>query len=212
MRNSRRLATSAGLAAILAAMGCSASVDETPDGVDPTPENGADLPVAVSTYFAPSGYMGDTMGIVADAASPECKPRPEGAEGDCYRFTYTPGPQKWAGVYWQHPANNWGAAEGQRIEPGATTVKFYAAGSVGGEILKVTVGGIKDVTLPYADTVKAMGEFTLTTEMTQYTIDISGQTYESVIGGFSWSTNIPQDADPTTAAPIVFFLDDLIWE
>jgi hypothetical protein len=204
------MATWAGLAAILSAMGCEASVDEIPDGTDPN--GNASLPVLISTYFAPSGYMGDTTGIVADVAGSECAPRPDGAAGDCYRFTYTPGSQLWAGVYWQHPANNWGAAEGQRIEPGATAVKFYAAGAAGGEKLKITVGGIHDVTLPYSDSVKAMTEITLTTEMTQYSVDISGQTYESVLGAFSWSTNVPEGTDPTTAPPIVFFLDDLTWE
>jgi hypothetical protein len=211
MLTMRRLATSAGLAAIFAAAGCSASVDENPDGLDPTPENGADPPFAVSAFYAPSGYMGDATGIVGDVAE-NCAPRPEGARGDCYRFTYTPGPQAWAGVYWQHPANNWGAAEGQRIAPGATEVTFYAAGEAGGETLKITVGGIKDVTLPYSDTIKAMTEITLTTEMTQYTVDLSAMTYDAVIGGFSWTTNLPQGTDPTTAAPIVFFLDDIAWE
>jgi hypothetical protein len=216
LRSVRVGSTAAPLLALLASTAlaaCSAGVDDTPDGVDPTPEDGVNPPFVVSTYYAPSGFMGDGsdgVSLVADTAG--CAPRPSGAEGDCYRFTYTPNSKLWAGVYWQFPANNWGAAEGKQIAPGATQVSFYAASAGGGETLKVTVGGIHDVTLQYSDTLKAAGEFPLTTTMTKYTVPLNGQTYDRVIGGFSWVVALPQGSDATTAKPVVVYLDNIMWE
>ena len=216
MLDLRRLAPIGSIAALFASTllaACSAGVDETPEGVDPTPEDGLDAPFVVSTYFAPSGFMGDGSdgaSLVADTAG--CAPRPDGAQGDCYRFTYTAAKQLWAGVYWQFPANNWGAMEGKKIKPGAKQVSFYAAGGEGGEVLKVAVGGIHDVTLPYSDTMKVPGQFTLTKEMTKYTVSLDGQTYDKVIGGFSWVVNYPEGSDPAKVKPIVVFVDDLKWE
>ncbi|HVK77319.1 MAG TPA: hypothetical protein VM734_28630 [Kofleriaceae bacterium] len=197
-------------AALLA--GCAATVDDMPDGVGP-PEP----PFAVSSFFAPSGYMGDgadpsgTALISADDPA-QCAPRPSGARGDCYKFTYNAGPQLWAGVYWQFPPNNWGSVEGKALGAGASKVAFYAASERGGETLKITIGGIKDVTLPYSDDLKAEGSVTLTTTMTRYTVDLAGRTYDKVIGGFSWAANHPEGTDPATAPPIVVFLDDVVWE
>jgi len=192
----------------LFAAACAASPSDDPD-VPGLPEP----PFAVSAYFAPSGFMGDGAdGVSLLAETESCAPRPDGARGDCYRFTYTPATQLWAGVYWQFPANNWGNAEGKQIKPGATQVAFYASSAAGGEKLDVTIGGIHDLMLPYQDSISVKGSFTLTTEMTRYTVDLSATPYDRVIGGFSWATSYPEGTDPTTAAPIVLYLDDVVWE
>jgi hypothetical protein len=189
------------------AAGCAAGADTDVPGIEPP-----QLPLAVSSVFAPSGYMGDGAGGTAVVADTSCAERPSGARGDCYRFTYDAGAMLWAGVYWQFPANNWGAAEGKAIPPGATNVSFYAAGEQGGEMLTIKIGGIKDAMLPFGDTFSAQTKVTLTTAMTKYTVDLAGQSYDKVIGGFSWATAYPEGTNPETAAPIVFFLDDLVWE
>jgi len=192
------------------AAACAAS-PETPDDLPGTPEP----PFAVSAYFAPSGFMGDGsdgVSLIADVDPDTCASRPDGARGDCYRFTYTPSTQLWAGVYWQFPPNNWGAQEGKQIEPGATKVAFYASSATGGETLKVTIGGIRDITLPFSDSIKAEGSFTLTTEMQRFEVDLGGAAYDRVIGGFSWTTSYPEGTNPSTAAPTVVFLDDVVWE
>ncbi len=195
------------ISAVVATAACAAKVDQSlPDAAPPT------LPLAISSVFAPSGYMGDGTSGTAVVADTTCAPRPPGARGDCYHFTYTAGPMLWSGVYWQFPANNWGAAEGNAIPPGAARVAFYAAGKTGGEVLKIKVGGIRDAMLPYSDSISAEAAVTLTTTMTRYTVELGGKTYDKVIGGFSWATNYPEGTDPTTAAPIAFYLDDLVWE
>jgi hypothetical protein len=190
--------------------GCAASLDDDPDGIGPPVP-----PFAVSSYFAPSGYMGDgATGTALDGATDAaaCAPRPPDARGDCYRFTYQAAEQLWAGVYWQFPPNNWGAAEGKALGPGATRVVFHAAGGAGGETLTVTIGGIRDITLPYSDSLHVEETFTLTSQLTRYEVSLAGQTYDRVIGGFSWATAHPAGTDPANAPPIVIYLDDVAWE
>jgi hypothetical protein len=74
-------------------------------------------PFLVSNFFTPSGLMGDgaTPGRVWVDINDHCKPRPAGAQGDCYRFTYIPGDVHWAGAYWVYPANNWGTTRGRPV-------------------------------------------------------------------------------------------------
>lgn len=170
------------------------------------------LPLTVSDYFFPSGFMGDgqisSTAIVVSSSACQ-RPRPAGAVGDCYRATFTPGALGWAGVYWQYPENNWGASPGKRVEAGASRVTFYAAGAVGGEALQLLVGGESNAKLPYQDSFKVMSAITLTRTLTQYQVDISGRNYDSgVLGAFGWTLVAPTGAK----APIVFFLDSIRWE
>jgi hypothetical protein len=170
------------------------------------------LPVTISDYFLPGGYMGDgelsPNAIMVETTT--CRqPRPSRAAGDCYRFTYTPGSRAWGGVYWQYPEKNWGANPGKQIETGATKVTFYAAGTTGRETIDFIAGGENDTHLPYRDSFKALKTITLTTMLTQYQIDISTTTYDSgVLGAFAWSLGVP----PGSTTPIVFYLDAIRWE
>jgi hypothetical protein len=203
-----------GLIALSTAIaGCGADKLTTP--ITTTPDSGApaatSLPLTVSDFFAPSGYMGDgaTPGAVT-VDTTACKmPRPTGAVGDCYAVTYTPGSLAWAGVYWQYPANNWGAAPGKQIEAGATKVSFFAAGKTGGEVVQFLSGGENDGTLPYHDAFKVMQTVTLTTTLSPVTIDLTGHAYDTgVLGAFAWLVTAPAGS----TAPIAFYLDAITWE
>ena len=173
----------------------------------------AALPFAVDQYYSASGFMGDgaTAGlIVLDNTCQD--PRPAGALGQCYRFSYRQGAAHWGGVYWQYPANNWGATPGKRIAQGATRIRFYAAGAVGGEPVSFIVFGVGDAMATYRDPPVVTLTPTLTTTMTAYEINISGQTYDAVIGGFGWvsppaGVTLPADA----GAPIVVYIDGIEW-
>lgn len=170
------------------------------------------LPLTISDYFIPGGYMGDgetsPTAIVVNTTA--CKqPRPAGATGDCYRVTFTPGSKGWAGVYWQYPLKNWGANPGKKVEAGATKVTFYAAGAAGGEPLQFIAGGVNDPTLPYHDSFKVATLATLTTALAPYQIDLSGHAYDSgVLGAFAWTVAAPTGS----ATPIQFYLDSIRWE
>jgi hypothetical protein len=113
---------------------------------------------ALSDYYTPSGYMGDgaNFGSLVGQTNAGCKPRPAGARGNCYVFTYYPNhtdSEPWAGVFWVFPANNWGSSYGHAIDSTRfKQVRFYAAiegptpYTVGGSVpnLKLIAGTIND--------------------------------------------------------------------
>lgn len=188
-----------------------------------------DGPFAVSDFFSPSGDMGDgaVAGPLTTDINENCKERPAGARGDCYRFTYVPSTQLWAGVYWQYPSNNWGTQAGwplgQRVTdmgtlPVFTSVKFQVASNVAADDLgnalqaQFIVGGINGG-FQHSDAFKfSVFRTDVSTSWQQITIDISGIPFESVIGAFCWVTSYPMNTDPATAAPHVVYLDDIVWE
>jgi hypothetical protein len=120
-------------------------------------------------------------------------------------ITYTPAPggQGWAGVYWQHPDNNWGDQPGGLDLRGLTALTFYARGEHGGEKLRFLTGGI---TGPHGDTLtKRSIHATLTTTWQRYAIDLRGADLSRVVGPFGWTAS--QTNNPTGAS---FYLDDII--
>ncbi|HEY2515179.1 MAG TPA: hypothetical protein VGI39_30140 [Polyangiaceae bacterium] len=181
---------------------------------------GVALPFYVSDEFIPAGFMGDSTAsmnaITVGHDVTACKlPRQSGVGGDCYKVTWAPslpdGGAAWAGVYWQSPANNWGAHPGKAITAGATKVSFYAAGAVGGETLQLCSGGINtnaaSATLPYGDTFSVkQPAITLTTDWTQYELSLAGTSYTDVLGAFCWV------ASTNSTESITFYIDDLKWE
>jgi hypothetical protein len=174
------------------------------------------VPFYVSDQFVASGFMGDYTGLTLSQDPTKCKtPRETGAQGFCYTATWVPkvgdAGSDWSGVYWQSPANNWGAKPGKPIASGATKVTFYAAGAIGGEILTVSVGGINangaSASLPYGDsfTVK-QPPVTLTTAWTQYSVSLVGTTYTTVLGGFCMVLTATADTSET------IYIDDVEWQ
>lgn len=156
-------------------------------------------------HFVPSGYMGDYSDIKYDGRSKE-----DPYLGDaCIKVTYnnkaTQG-SRWAGFYWQNPANNWGTVDGGFDLSKATKVTFWARGANGGErIEEFKIGGIMG---EYSDSDIAMiGPVLLNKEWTQYEIDLKGKDLSYIIGGFAWATNL--DVNPDGA---VFYLDEIKYE
>jgi len=177
------------------------------------------IPFVVDSYFVATGYMGDGVrpGVIT-VQTAGCLPRPAGARGHCYKVTYKPQPPAvagqpaWAGVYWLAPQDNWGQRPGRKIQPGATTVTFYAAGQTGTESVTFRAGGVQDALQPYQDTFRIEQTETLSNMLTPYSLDLVGQTYDQVIGGFAWiiTTNDAATWD-AGAPPIVFYIDDIEW-
>ena len=198
----------------------------------------------VSDYFTPSGDMGDGefAGNLITTFNENCKERPAGAGGDCYRFDYHPSTRLWAGVYWVFPSNSWGAYPGRSVIGtvdlgnglrGYNSVTFSAAtdqatldANPNGFYVNFIAGGISGEAavppLPYSDqTCDATGNCTpfkasygntLTTDWQPFTIDLSNTPLTSVIGAFCWVSNYPNGTDPTTAKPQTIFIDNIIWE
>jgi hypothetical protein len=184
-------------------------------------EGPLELPFLLSDEFAPSGYMGDSetdfTAVHMSKDATDCKsPRSADAAGDCYTVDWKPimlpnQTSAWVGVYWQYPANNWGAKTGRSIASGAQTVSFYAAGAKGGEVLKFQVGGMNtlpggDPALTNKDSFTATADVTLTTEWARYEVPLKDANYDSVIGGFAWTATVSSDAE------VKFYVDDVRWQ
>jgi len=196
--------------------GCTFFLDEIKYEADPTIKPEAkkqeSMPFYVyadrstlANHFIPSGWMGDYGDLRYDGA---CKEDPYLGDS-CIKITYsgkTSQGARWAGIYWQNPANNWGNVDLGYDLSKATKLTFWARGEKGGErIEEFKVGGIMG---EFSDSDSAsIGPVILNKDWTQYTIDLRGKDMSYIIGGFCWTTNI--DTNPEGA---VFYLDEIKYE
>jgi hypothetical protein len=188
------------------------------------------LPLVIDQFFAPSGYMADarngnaTMTPLTEMGDTTCggKRDAAGARGFCHIVSFTTfgtSPElTWGGVYWQYPGNNWGEQPGLIVEAGATKIRFKARGEKGGEKVGFFAGGLGLDGQSHMPKAASYDGFwisgdgpntkTLTTEWTEYEVDLTGKTYDKgVIGGFGWG--VGQDGN---TLPITFYVDDIAWE
>jgi hypothetical protein len=158
--------------------------------------------------FTPSGYMPDGDCIKMDEGwNQQCQ---EGKT--CIKASYDAAcslqRQRWGGVYWLNPPDNWGDRKGGYNLNGASKLVFWARGEKGGEqISEFKVGGVgTNKTYPDSDTI-SIGPVILPQEWREYEIDLRGRDLSYLSGGFAWVTNA--DSNPEGA---VFFLDDIHFE
>ena len=158
--------------------------------------------------YIPSGYMPTGECIkMEDAWSQDCH---EGKS--CIKVTYdtvcSAKSRQWAGVYWLHPADNWGTVKGGYNLTGAKKLVFWAKGEKGAEqIAEFKVGGVgTNNAYPDSD-FASIGPVILLQQWRQYTIDLRGKDLSSISGGFSWIANV--DNNPNSC---VFFIDDIHFE
>jgi hypothetical protein len=155
------------------------------------------------------------------------KARSAGARGNCFVFDYVPGPQLFAGVYFQYPANNWGAKEGLPVHSDKfSKVSFkYAVSDNNQTMLSFEIGGIglpmhtdADIALGITNSDQFMMRDTAQTatgDWTSFSLTIPmGQlpSVTNIIGAFAWWANYPMGADYTTLPPTTVYIDDLVYE
>ncbi|QAT16888.1 hypothetical protein BU251_03645 [Candidatus Velamenicoccus archaeovorus] len=166
----------------------------------------SDKGAANSNFFIPSGWMGDYADLTLDNGWSD-----DVYAGDtCIKISYSnraSSGARWAGIYWQNPANNWGSKENAGVDlRGVSRLTFWARGERGGErIEEFKMGGISG---PYPDSDTAgIGPVVLTPEWKQYSIDLRGKDLSHIIGGFAWSANL--DGNPKGCT---FYLDEIRYE
>ena len=156
--------------------------------------------------YIPSGFMPDGKCVaIDDAWQKDCQ---EGRscikaefDRDCATFHMV-----WAGVYWLHPANNWGDDKGGYDLTGAQKLTFWARGEKGGEVLVFKMGGV-GVGRQYPDSdVVATDPITLTQDWKEYSIDLKGKNMSHITGGFSWIGNAKDNPQKAT-----FYLDNIYY-
>ena len=160
-------------------------------------------PRPISADFNPSGWMGDAKERERYLSAIPSNVEIDGETKDAICFKYSLGNKGWAGVYWQHPQNNWGDAPGINLS-GAREIVFFARGINGGESIEFMSGGIRD--RKYVDSYRAStGKIPLRKEWTSYTINLVDKDLTNVIGGFGWSAPGRRDA------PLEFCIADINW-
>ncbi|MFC1755579.1 hypothetical protein ACFL96_19675 [Thermoproteota archaeon] len=160
---------------------------------------------AITNRYIPSGWMGDNSDIRLHVGSTE----DPYFGSTCIKIEYlnqVSQGARWAGMFWQHPAHNWGSRDGGLDLSKATKLTFWARGNKGGEVIEeFKVGGIMG---EYSDSDSAgIGPVKLTKEWKQYTIDLTGKDLSYILGGFCWSASL--DVNPEGAT---FFLDEVRYE
>jgi hypothetical protein len=75
-----------------------------------------------NNHYAPSGWMGDVANLDFDSSYTQDTQKGR----TCLKIKYVPeGIKQWAGVYWQHPVNNWGDKNGGYNITGAKKLTFW---------------------------------------------------------------------------------------
>jgi len=157
-------------------------------------------------HFVPSGFMpkGNCLKLEDDWTQ-NCY-----SDETCLRVEYdvacSKEDQKWAGIYWLNPANNWGSRKGGFDLTGATRLTFRARGEKGGEVIEeFLMGGISG---DYPDSDSAsIGPVILTNHWKDYSIDLRGKDLSYISGGFAWTSNVKSNPENC-----IFYLDDIRFE
>jgi hypothetical protein len=157
-------------------------------------------------HFVPSGFMPNGKCLTFEEDWKEGCYDGQTCIKIVYDVACSKADQKWVGIYWLNPANNWGAQKGGFNLSGARELSFWAKGEKGGErIEEFKMGGVGG-DFPDTDTA-VIGPVILTSEWRKYTIDLRGKDLSYISGGFSWSTNA--DVNPDGCS---YYLDNIQYQ
>ncbi len=132
-----------------------------------------------SMPWVPTGFMGNTDALSLDGANTE-----NPAMGDAAIKIRYEGRYNWAGVAWQHPANNWGDMDGGFNLEGAQALEFLMRGADGGEKVSFGVGLLgKDRDFPDSSTTE-IKDVVLTDQWQRYVVPLEGKDLSSIKTGF----------------------------
>ncbi|MDA1137752.1 MAG: hypothetical protein O3B01_04145 [Planctomycetota bacterium] len=147
--------------------------------------------------YVPSGHMGNTGGIRMDS---NCTQNPHSGK-TCIEVSYS-AEDKWAGVVWQSPAEDWGKLPGGLNLTGATHLEFWARGEQGGESVTFEFGILgNDAKFPDSGTGK-LEKVELKKDWTQYRLNLKGLDLSCIKTGFAWVLAGQDRA-------LKFFMDDV---
>lgn len=157
-------------------------------------------------HYIPSGWMGDFGDLKFNQGWKE----KTGAGETCIQVKYSAERKQnagWSGIYWQHPANNWGDKKGGINLAGFLKISFLARGEKGGELIdKFMIGGITGQAEEGDSDEAATDAIELTKQWKQYSIDLTGRNLSHMIGGFGFAMN--GDSNPNGAT---FYLDEIVY-
>ena len=125
----------------------------------------------------------------------------------CIKVQYSPrGSNRWAGIYWQQPSNNWGDKKGGYNLSKAEYLTFWMKGEKGGEkIAEVKIGGFKGQFPDSAEAVKK--KIVLTKDWKLYWMDLRKKDMSYIAGGFAFVVNKADNPDGC-----IFYIDEVRYE
>ncbi|MEL7298194.1 MAG: glycoside hydrolase family 2 TIM barrel-domain containing protein [Pseudomonadota bacterium] len=126
--------------------------------------------------WVPSGWMGETDALtLADSSAAY-----DGDRAMQIRFTG----RAWAGIAWQHPANDWGTQPGGFDLTGAKRLELWARGEYGGEQVTFGVGLLED-DVAYPDSGKRQTKsIELSDQWQRYEVSLRGLDLSRIKTGF----------------------------
>ena len=141
------------------------------------------LPVYIDSLdnmpWVPTGFMGNAGALTLDGANTD-----NPAMGDAAIKIRYKGRYDWAGVAWQHPANNWGEQDGGFNLEGANALEFLMRGAYGGEKVSFGVGMLgKDRDYPDSSRTE-IKDVVLTDQWQRYVVPLEGKDLSSIKTGF----------------------------
>ncbi|MCD4779892.1 MAG: hypothetical protein K8S27_05000 [Candidatus Omnitrophica bacterium] len=159
-----------------------------------------------ANHYVPSGFMPNGKCIDLNESWTEGCYKGKTCIKIVYDLVCSREGQKWGGIYWLSPPNNWGQRKGGYDLTGARRLTFWAKGTKGGEqIQEFTIGGI---TGNYPDSdITVIGPVILTSQWRKYTIDLRGKNLSYISGGFAWTTSENVNSDDC-----IFYLDEIRFE
>jgi len=128
--------------------------------------------------WAPSGWMGDTDKLSLNGDFPDAH---DGDRAIRIRFEGVFG---WAGIAWQHPANNWGDIDDGIDMTGASALEFWARGEYGGEKIGFGVGLLEEDTRYPDSSVSKVEDVTLTADWQRFRVPLKRKDLSSLKTGF----------------------------
>jgi hypothetical protein len=147
--------------------------------------------------WVPSGWMGGIESLALDGDYAE---NPHAGK-TCIRLRYS-GEFGWAGVAWQHPANNWGKQDGGFDLRGATHLEVWARGEYGGEHVSFGVGLLgKDTAYPDSGQAR-VDDIVLEQGWQRYRVPLKNVDLSSIKTGFV----VTVTGRPT---PVTVYLDSI---
>jgi hypothetical protein len=187
----------------------------------PPPSPGPLFPVytdaaAQDNHYVPSGWMGDAT-VPGRVTLTECWYDNPHSGQTAIKIDYTRQISGWAGIYWLHPAENWGDRPGGFNLTGADRLTFWARSDTPGAALRFLIGGIgyldgvvcEPSLEPFPGSVcpkiEEIKTLSLSPTWTQHTIDLHlypTRSLTKVVGGFGL---IAEDE-------MVVYLDDIVYE
>jgi Ricin-type beta-trefoil lectin domain len=173
------------------------------------------LPFVIDESFGATSWKGTGTAMAqvtptASSKTTDCDgDRAPAARGDCHivAFDTLPAGSTYGGASWLYPRDNWGSLPGLAMASGASRVSFQARGMLGGEVVQIEAGGVTGGV--FVDSFHAGPQsITLTSDWHTYSLELPSVDYAGgVLSGFACGMNFGAGA-----APLRFYVDDIVWE